>query len=200
MEAIANSFDRQVLLVAGRNEEARDMALANYKSLQARKGSSLAEERRRERGFAAVAYDAAFAYAVLRDFPSAETWARRAVEHMEKTLPRAVNEVVTYRQMRVLLAYAVARQGRREEAAKDLAPDLEYLRGLLARGTDDFGIHVALAQAEYVAAVATPSSARALLAQAAARIDAMPRDITQRKSVMQLRGWIAEEQRRAGAA
>jgi tetratricopeptide (TPR) repeat protein len=197
MKSIADSFDRAVHLAWERNEQVRDMAVGGYESLLQRKASSLAQERRRDRGLATVAFDAAFAYACLKDHPAAETWARRAVEHMEKSVPRNVNELVTHRQMRGVLAYAIARQGRHEEAAKIVEGDLRYLRDLVARGSDDLGIQFAFAQTLFVAAVATPSAARPLLTEAAGRIDGMPRDMTRRKSVMQLRGWIAEEQRRS---
>jgi hypothetical protein len=99
--------------------------------------------------------------------------------------------------MQVLLAYAVARQGRRAEAAKMLEPELKYARDLVGRGSDDLGNHLLLAQALYAAAVASPANAGALLGEAAARIDAMPRDMTQRKSVARLRSQIAEEAKAA---
>jgi len=193
MKAISRSFDRSIALTWGRNDEGRDMAEADYRTLEAVKASSLGQERRRERGLAAVAYDAAFAQACLKDYASSEAWSRRAVAHMEKTMPRQVGEVVTYHQMHALLAYAVARQGRQDEAARVLDPDLKYLRDLAARGADDLSIHFALAQALYFGAVAAPANARAMLSDAAARIDAMPPDMTKRKTTVQLRGWIADE-------
>jgi tetratricopeptide (TPR) repeat protein len=193
---IADDYDRQVALVEGRNEAARDLALAAYKRMAAFKISSAGQDRLLQRGLAGAAYEAAFALGVLKDYPAAETQARLAIEHSQKTLPRAVDELVALAQTRVLLAIALAREGRNPEAAALLETDLKYLRGLVSRGTEDLNHHFTLAQALYADAIAQPAQARALLAEAAALIDKMPKDMSRRKSVAQLRGWIAEEQGR----
>jgi hypothetical protein len=88
---------------------------------------------------------------------------------------------------RLLLAMAIAKQGRHAEAAAMVEPHLKRQRALAETAKDMPYQRVHLAMALTAAAMANPSSAPALLAEARAALDRLPPGIAKRRSVAELR-------------
>jgi len=81
---------------------------------------------------------------------------------------RDLGEVSTW------LAMALARQGKRAEAAQLIGPVVKFQRGLASRNRSDRWLPVELASALYAQALADPKARAALLREAAALLDAAP--------------------------
>jgi hypothetical protein len=115
---------------------------------------------------------------------------RRYIDRMQQsTLPQKVN----LSEHRLLLALAIARQGRSAEALKLAEPELRFHRDLLKGGSEDLTQHLQLARALLVVALASPPQRKELLAEAGKVMDGLPAEMAKRKPVAQLRGWIAQE-------
>jgi hypothetical protein len=97
---------------------------------------------------------------------------------------------------RTILALALARQGKLNEARAAIELALAFHRSLLAGGSEDVQQHFQLAIALYAAALASPPQAPGLLPEAKRIIDGLPPAIARQKSVTRVRGWITEEMAR----
>jgi hypothetical protein len=131
---------------------------------------------------------------LLRDFAAAERSEGRAVE-LRKALGvdaigdrRDLNTLVTW------LALAQARQGRTDEAAKTIAPVVQFDRELAARNRGDRWVPLELAAALYAQALAEPGQSGALLREAAALIDGLAPEIKPQHDVRRWREWILAAQ------
>ncbi len=130
----------------------------------------------------------------LGDFAAAETSAR-AILADQKGLPKWDGPFGSDRDragFEVLLAAAVARQGRSAEAREILKPALKYHRDQYARRHDSVFQHFELAQAVYVAALTEPEKRGALLAEATALLDSIPPALSKWKTGQRLRADIAK--------
>jgi hypothetical protein len=105
----------------------------------------------------------------------------------------------------VMLAHAVAMQGRGEEARTLVQPELARYRGEQKHGARGVTFHVDLAYALYVDALAQPGDpaghARrdASLAEAAKLLNGLSTEATQLADIRELTGWIAAARSGSGA-
>jgi hypothetical protein len=102
---------------------------------------------------------------------------------------------------RVLLAQAIAAQGRKAEAMKTLEPALARYRDLQAQGAAYVGFRQHFARALYVQALAEPADSGGIarsheaLDQAAALLQGLTEEARQLYDTKQLRSWIAAAQK-----
>jgi hypothetical protein len=75
------------------------------------------------------------------------------------------------------LAMAVARQGRLAEAARIIAPAVDYQRQLSQHNHGDQWLPIELAQGLYAQALSEPSKRETLLREAASLLDSAPAEI-----------------------
>ena len=182
-----------VALISGNFEAARDGMRASIRLLDSFKEAQGTDRIMLQNVSVAAHGDLGLALYNLRDFAGAEAALRTATQMREKLGQQPVWEVMRDQGDRAVLALAVARQGRREEASRMIEPLLKEQRAIAASGSDMLYQRVYLALSLLAAAVADPARAPALLSEAATTIDRLPADITRRRSVVLLRGWIAEE-------
>jgi len=95
-----------------------------------------------------------------------------------------------------IAALVLARRNRHDEAIALITPALKFQRELAARGRDDPGQRVELANALFVAAAVGFGDRPAQLAEATALIDKLPPDLRRAKTTDILRERIAEERSR----
>jgi tetratricopeptide (TPR) repeat protein len=129
----------------------------------------------------------------LHDYAAAEPAAREALR-LQSALPIQNlddQQAITFYQM--LLAAALARQGRLPEARSTIEPALALHRRLMAQGTEDLTEHLSWATTLYVAALADPAQSAKYLAEAQKVVAAFPPEMAKRHSVAVVRGWIAAE-------
>ena len=91
----------------------------------------------------------------------------------------------------------LAREGKLAEARAAVEPALAMHRYLKSSGSEDIFQHEQLARTLFAAALATPEKAPALLAEATRILDTIPKEMTRRHAYQQLRGWIADETKKA---
>jgi hypothetical protein len=133
----------------------------------------------------------------LKDYAAAEREVKLAIEARRKLPKLTLQDELDASDDLILAAMIAARLERHAEAQQIIEPVLRFHRGLLARGNDDLNQRVQLARALYASALATPGQKRAQLAEAAALLDGLPPMMRQLRSTALVRGWIAEEQRKA---
>jgi hypothetical protein len=92
---------------------------------------------------------------------------------------------------------AVARQGRLAEAAKLIAPQVQFQRDLDAKNLGDQWQHVELASALYAQSLVDTAHSAALLREAAAELDALPPAMRPLHDVKLWRDFIRAAQRGA---
>jgi hypothetical protein len=136
------------------------------------------------------------AYA-LGDYAASEAAAREAAALARKLSREALVDDVTEAELNTDLARAVARQGRLKEADEIVRPALRFQREMQARRTDDMTQQVQLSRALFVSALAAPAGKDAQLAEAAAIMDRLPRELKRWKPHALLRAEIAAEQKKA---
>ncbi len=189
---LAGYFDRQVALARGQFQE----ALVGAKTLldgATSKPTGDGQRRVLARGLSSAEFDAAYASFMLKDYVGSEAHARRSLELQAKVTGLALDDQVTVNGGNVMLAMAMARNGKAAEAARLLEPALKFFRDLQARGSDDQYQRFGLAQGLYAMALADPPHAPALLAEANSTLDRLTGDFPRRWSVQLQRRMIAEE-------
>ena len=188
-----------VALISGNVEAARDGMRSSIALLESFKDPQGTERNMVQNASVAAHADLGFAFYQLRDFAGAEAALRTSIQTREKLGQRPIWEELQDQGNRALLALSVARQGRREEAAQMIEPLLKKQRAIAAGGSDMLFQRFYLALSLLAAAVADPVRSPALLAEAAATIDRLPADITRRRTVALVRGWIADEMKKKGS-
>ncbi|MGE5615311.1 MAG: hypothetical protein ACM3X5_00205, partial [Bacillota bacterium] len=147
-----------------------------------------------------VHHDATVASLSVKSYAAAEAHSRQAIE-AAKRLPKAwLVTPVDMSEQRILHGLALSRMDRNADAWAIVESELKLQRDLKAAGSDDLSQHRVLALALLAAAACQPQQAPSLLREASAIMDGMPPEVRRLKTVMQLRGWIAEESARAGKA
>ena len=176
----------------------RNMAQASIQRAETFKPGNPLQELVKNRGLGgtyAVLADAAYN---LKDYAAADAAIKRAIGFRQLVPKRTLQDERDASDELILAAMIAARLGRATEAQQIIGPVLKFHRGLYARGNDDLGQHLQLARALYVSALASPGQSRSkALAEAAALIDRMPSMVRGLRSTALLRGWIADEQKRA---
>ena len=186
-------FDFTSAFFAGRYAEVRALTEAALRRIEAAKTSNENESRQRSEGMAFTSYYLASALYNLKEYAEAEKASRAGIVYRDRLPSRTMYEKIEASRERILLSMALARQNRQPEAWKIVEPVLKFHRELAVRGSDDLYQLSMLARAQFAAALAFPHQAPSLLAEAAAIIDALPKEMSRRNSITQLRGWIAEE-------
>ncbi|MDA8348525.1 MAG: hypothetical protein M0038_06945, partial [Pseudomonadota bacterium] len=90
------------------------------------------------------------------------------------------------------LALALARQGKRQQAAQVIAPVVTFDEGLLARDHGDVWVPYELAGALYAQSLTEPPRRAALLARAAGLLAHLPVRLRHLRDVQVLRHWVAQ--------
>jgi hypothetical protein len=127
------------------------------------------------------------------DYAAAEKHLRARVEHLSALNGRTLWQRRLAAENSSLLAIALAKLGRADEARPLAEASLKFQRELHARKHDEALQHLELAGALYAAALADPANARALLAEAQAVIAALPAQMRETRNVGYWRSRIAEE-------
>lgn len=151
-------------------------------------------QRRRLHPLLALANSAAAMSCIyLKDYAAAEPYGREALR-VQLSLPvQNLDDEQTVAYYQIILAIALAREGKLVEARSTLEPALVLYRKLMARGTEDLTVHQSWAMALYASALANPAQAAALLTEAQRVLAPLPPGMTKRHTVTVLRDWIAEE-------
>jgi tetratricopeptide (TPR) repeat protein len=132
----------------------------------------------------------------MQKYADAEADVRQAIAYRQAIPPRNLDEEREAMDDQILLALALARQGRVADAQPVVAPVVRFHRELAARGGSDETQRLQLAQALYAAALAGAGRERpALLAEATRTLDALPAELRALKSTQLIRSDIAEEQK-----
>jgi tetratricopeptide (TPR) repeat protein len=184
-------------VAAGDYATVRDKARASLQRSEAVKPTDSQQELAKLRGLVrtyAVLADASYN---LKDYAAAEREVRLAIESRRKLPKLTLQDELDASDELILAAMIAARLERYSDAQQIIEPVLKLHRGLHARGNDDLNQRVQLARALYASALATPGQRRAQLAEAAALLDALPPMMRQLRSTALVRGWIAEEQKKA---
>jgi len=95
-----------------------------------------------------------------------------------------------------IAALVLARRNRHDEAVALITPALKFQRDLAARGRDDPGQRVDLANALFVAAAVGVGDRSSQLAEASALLDKLPLELKRATTVNELRERIGEERAR----
>jgi tetratricopeptide (TPR) repeat protein len=174
----------------------RDKAAAGIALLEALKTTNDGQSRAKNENLGPLHYHLATALYNLKEYARAEQAARESIR-IHGLRGRSQQDAVDLATARTVLALALARQGRLNEARQAVEPALGFHRSLLARGSDDINQHVQLALSLYAAALASPAQAPGLVAEAKRMVDALPPEALRRKPVVRVREWIVAEGRKA---
>ncbi len=138
----------------------------------------------------------------LGDFPATEQaehnalkWATNNVENME-----AVPQQRSVAQYDVWLSMALAREGKRQEAARTIGSVVTMYRGLEKKNQGDQWLPLEFAEALYAQSLADPPHRTALLREANGLIDHLIPAIARLHDTREWRARIEAEQRRTRAA
>ena len=174
----------------------RDKATASIERMQRFKVANAGQERPRHEilGWSHT-YLAAALYN-LKDYPGAEKAIREALRIGELEARLTLEAQLDRAEQQALLAMILARQDKAAQAREVVAPALAQQRYLYSAGSEDVIQHEQLARTLYAAALASPSQAGALLAEATRVLDAAPKEMARRKAHQQLRAWIEESRKR----
>jgi tetratricopeptide (TPR) repeat protein len=130
----------------------------------------------------------------LGDFTAAAKAARRALDQASTVAPFASSVVDSARdraQISAQLAMALAREGKRRQAAQIIGPVVTLEEGLLRRDHGDVWVPYELARALYAESLCDPLERSRLRARAATLLDRLPPDIKILRDVRRLRQRIA---------
>jgi tetratricopeptide (TPR) repeat protein len=136
------------------------------------------------------------------DFETAERAILRALE-LRNSMPGLAVEMEGRRDtanQQAIAALVLARRNRHDDAVAQITPALKFQRDLAARGRDDPGQRVDLANALFVAAAVGAGDRSRQLAEASALLDKLPPELKRATHVNVLRERIAEEKARRGPA
>jgi hypothetical protein len=131
------------------------------------------------------------------DYVAAEKAERASIEARSKSPIEAVADRRDIVELSTWLGMAVARQGRLAEAAKLIAPQVQFQRDLDAKNLGDQWQHVELASALYAQSLVDTAHSAALLREAAAELDALPPAMRPLHDVKLWRDFIRAAQRGA---
>jgi hypothetical protein len=123
---------------------------------------------------------------LLGNFPAAERAERGALEARKHWPSEATSDRRQLGELSIWLALALARQGRLDEAAREIAPVVEFQRELAARNRGDQWQPVELASALYAQAMADRSQRAKLLQEAAGVLDHVSPTL---RSLHDVRNW-----------
>jgi len=195
METYANA-ERDIELAYGEHAVVIDRARKAIDRLKKTKTADEGEARQVTFGLAAAHKQVAVASYQLKQYAAAEAEMRASIEHFKRLPISTLLDKAFASDHQILLALSIARQGRGDEAAKLVAPELAFQRGLHAKGSEDVRQHFMLAEAILAMGLAVPSERAARVAEAAKILDGFPAEARQHRTVVRLRAEIAEEAKR----
>ena len=143
--------------------------------------------------FAALHGTAAELSMALGEYTAAEAHARKALANLQINTAPSLADQANINDARALLAIALARQGKQDEANTVLQPALAYYRLPVVQKSDDQTMKVRHARVLLAAALANPSDKARYLPEAAQRFDSMPLPLRRLKNFAMLRDEIARE-------
>ncbi len=121
------------------------------------------------------------------DFAAAERDERAAITARQHWSTEGIGDRRSFVELSTWLAMCLAREGRLAEAAREIAPSVAYEEGLSKKNRGDRWQPTELAAALYAQALAEPPHRTALLARAAALLEAAPAAIRATHDVRQWR-------------
>jgi tetratricopeptide (TPR) repeat protein len=170
----------------------RDKAAAGIALLEGLKTTNEGQSRLKNENLRSLHYNLATALYNLKEYARAEQAARESIR-IHGLRGRSRQDALDLAATQTVLALALARQGRLNEARQAVEPALGFHRSLLARGSEDIDQHVQLALSLYAAALASPAQAPGLVAEAKRIVDALPPEALRRKPIARVREWIVAE-------
>lgn len=135
----------------------------------------------------------------LKDFAGAEALAKKALAYAGSAESLSLRQQLAVNDVRAILATALARQGKFDEAKQALQPALAHLKLPLVMQTDDETMKYWNARVLLAAASAhsdKPAEKTKFLAEATKRFDSMPATLKRLKNYAMLREQIAAEAQR----
>ena len=128
----------------------------------------------------------------LGHFAQAEAAERAALKWGKINLSQSIGDRRQMVKDSTWLAMALARQGKRQEAAQVIDPAVKFEEGLLARDHGDVFVPYELAGALYAQALAEPTHRELLLSRSAALLRGLPPRLKRLQDVRWLQGWVAQ--------
>jgi hypothetical protein len=130
----------------------------------------------------------------LGDFPAVEQAERTALEEHKASGAANLGDQRDMASMSTWLAMALAREGRRAEAAQTIAPVVKFERGLAARNRGDQWVPVELAGSLYAEALTDPGKRAALLREASGLLAGLTHEMSTGHTVQRWRALIRQAQ------
>ncbi len=134
----------------------------------------------------------------LGDFAAAETAEHTALKAANVAANKSVAHQRSTAQLAIWLSMALAREGKREEAAQTIAPVVTMYRGLEKRNHGDQWLPLEFAEALYAQSLTDPSHRAALLHEASGLVDHLTPSIAKLHDTREWRARIEAAQRQAG--
>jgi len=134
---------------------------------------------------------------LLGDYAAAEAAEREALADRKQWSTDGTSDQRNLNEVSTWLAMALAKLGRREEAAREIAPVVSYQRELKAKNHGDVWQPIELAGALYAQSLTDAQHRDSLLREAAALLDAAPATLRELRDVRQWRERVREAQRSA---
>ena len=194
-EQVANA-EREIELAYGEYRLVLDEARRAITRIKSVKPTGEGQARQVAAGLATAHKQVALTSYYLGDFATAEAEMRVSIQQLSLLPIISLADKANMSEHRLLLAQAIARQGRQADAAKLVAPELEFNRNLVQRGSEDLRQHAVLARALLASAQSAAAERKAHLAEAAKIVDGFPAEMTRRKTIVRLRSEIADEAKR----
>jgi hypothetical protein len=185
-------------LRSGDYGRARQLAQAARQALQSVSSQDKIVALTRAKCQAVAADIGASAEYELGDFAAAEEGWRVVLAGRQQWASASVVDRLDLADYTASLAMAVARQGRRSEAATLIAPVVQFLREQAPRNHGNCWVPLQLALALYAQALAEPSGRDARLREAAALVEGLAPQLRSLRDVRQWRERILEAQQNPG--
>ena len=122
--------------------------------------------------------------------------AREALAYRRPDTDATLDAQLPVNEVRVKLAIALARQGKRDEARATLIPVQAYYRLPLVMTSDDQTLKGNRARVLFASALANPEKRASLLAEATKQLDAMPQSLKRLNWAVRIRDEIAAEMKK----
>jgi hypothetical protein len=132
---------------------------------------------------------------LLGNYAAAEQAERQALEARTHWATEGASDQRSLKELSTWLAMALAKQGKLAEAAKEIAPVVQYQRELKAHNHGEVWQPAELAAALYAQALTDPGRRSPLLNEAAALLDATPPTLRGLHDTRLWRGLISAAQR-----
>ncbi|MGB6450956.1 MAG: hypothetical protein WBE92_09405 [Steroidobacteraceae bacterium] len=131
----------------------------------------------------------------LGDFAAAEQAERMVLQGAKASASNEINDQRDVAQPAIWLSMALAREGKRAEAAGTIGPVVQMYRGLEKMNRGDQWLPLELAEALYAQALTDAAHRPGLLREAAQRVDHLLPPIAALHDTRQWRAWIEAAQR-----